>query len=505
MVDRSKFFELDDVSIFDLQLDPFNPRIRHGVDQNDCIERISSERESFLKLMRDIATNGLSPQHILLSKSSEGKLIVRDGNRRITALKLLNSPDSALPDEALRNLVARIAGAATTQIVNKLSCLVCDDEATIVDYLRRLHTGQNGGIGQVDWDALLIALFNAHAGIPDQNRRAAQLILWMEEHGKHVGNDFPVTTLTRLLSVETLIILGFSVEADQLVPSLPKDKAYALAARVIDDIATGVINVTRGGGAGSVFSPDAAMDYVRGVREELAPSAAATSSADSAASNSEQGASTGSVSPSGSSGQATGEGAGVNDDCNSPGGATYDGQSADDGAQSAPAQPASSATGSGATVKPGWDRPCLFGRRKNSRADLPIPADRRKALTIVSELRVLNPFDTPMAVTMLLRALIELSDKEFRKTTQLRDLGALHKNIGSSADRMLSDGLLTSAEHHIVLSYSRSEESFNHVRAIQKYIHDDIYHPNGQSLNTIWDSIGCFVKACWVGVTRAGT
>jgi len=106
---------------------------------------------------------------------------------------------------------------------------------------------------------------------------------------------------------------------------------------------------------------------------------------------------------------------------------------------------------------------------------------------------------------MLLRALLELSDKEYRKAYQMKDQGALHKNISASASRMLNDGLLTDPEHHVVLAYSRSEESFNHIRAIQKYIHDDIYHPNGQSLNTIWDSIGCFVKACWVGVTRAAT
>jgi hypothetical protein len=560
VVDRSKFYELDEVSIFDLQLDSQNPRIRHGADQHDCIERIAEDRDSFLRLMKDIAANGLSPEHILLSKSAEGKLIVRDGNRRVTALKLLNRPDLALPDEGLRNLVFRIAGAAATPIGYKVDCLVCEDETTILDYLRRKHTGENGGIGQVGWSALLIALFNVHAAITDQNRRAAQLILWMEERGKHVTNEFPITTLTRLLNAETLAILGFSIQDDKLVAILPDANAYVLAARILDDIASNLVSVSRNGAPGtiSVYSLDAALEYVRYVRRELGPADAAASTPDVAvpdpiasvppngkmdgagqgapvegAAGDVRGTSVGAVA--GIAGQAA-QGGGGSDGGSvdepmdvagqgaptgavgeggqgAPGAGQPDGgdpgfgdQSGASGSQQAgPAQPATAPAVVGASVKPGWDRPCLFGRRKNSRPDLAIPTDRRKALTIVSELRALDPFATPMAVTMLLRALLELSDGEYRKALQMKDHGALHKNMAASASRMLNDGLLTNAEHHVIQSYTRSEESFNHVRAIQKYIHDDIYHPNGQSLNTIWDSIGCFAKACWVGVTRAAT
>jgi hypothetical protein len=516
LVDRSKFYKIDDVSVFDLQLDAFNPRIRHGVDQNDCIARIAGDRESFMRLVRDIATNGLSPQHVLVSKAADGKLIVRDGNRRATALKLLNRPDLALPDEPLRNLVARVRAVAAAPIAEKVSCLACDDEVTIVDYLRRLHTGENAGIGQVDWSALLISLFNSHAAISDQNRRAAQLVLWMEEHGKHVENSFPITTLTRLLNAETLDILGFGISADKLTITLSATEAYALASRVIDDIAANVINVTRGGPA-SVYTLDAALEYVRTVRRQIGPAEPNQPSSD----------------PHGLSG-ATGE-AGVtstgddngsfayvaNDSSsNSSGGSAARGTSdflasstgsssvSDDGSSGSVLNKSATAgvnRGNRTSVKPAWDRPRLFGRRKTSRPDFAIPLGREKVETIVGELRELDPNATPMAVTMLLRGLLELSDLAYREAHGLPDKRILHSNIAASADHMKNVGLLNEGEHLVILSYTRSEQEIMHVKSIQKYIHSDTFHPNGQRLNTMWDEMGVFVRACWEGVTRVST
>jgi hypothetical protein len=508
VVARSKFYEQDGVSIFDLQLDPFNPRIRHGVDQHDCIERIADDRDSFLRLMKDIAANGLSPKHILLSKSDDGKLVVRDGNRRVTALKLLNRPDLCLPDEGLRNMVFRMASAATTPLVDKLDCLVCDEEETISDYLRREHTGQNGGIGQVDWSALLIALFNLHAGTVDQHRRAAQMILWMEERGRHVSNDFPITTLTRLLNTETLAILGFGVEGDKLVAVLPETSAFALASRIISDIATNVINVTRSGGTGSVYALDAALEYIRRVRQEVGPAEQPPPPADAQPTGgpSEEPASGASGAP-WQGGTTGGSDAGPEGPEPYSGGQPAGGGATDpeDAPKDDTANPAGGKPTSGATVKPSWDRPCLFGRRKNSKADFSFPHNRTKVMNVVSELRQLDPNATPMAVALLFRVLLELSDGAYRAVHQMKQADSLPKSIASSADKMLNDGLLSKAEHQVIETYTRGEQTILHVKTIQKFLHDDTSHPNGQGLNTMWDSIGCFVKACWLGVMRAET
>lgn len=506
MVGRDKFFQLDDVSIFDLQLDSHNPRIRHGADQHECVARIVSERDTFLRLTRDIAQNGLSPEHILVSKSKEGKLVVRDGNRRVTALKLLNRPDLCLPDESLRNLLARIASEASAPIVDSLTCLGCDDEDVILDYLRRRHTGENAGIGQVGWSALLISLFNASSGVVDQNRRAAQLLLWMEDQGLNVPNDFPITTLTRLLNSESLAKLGFTVESDQIKPILPPAAAYALVARVVNDIVTRAVHVTREGGQGSIYSPEAATAYINKVRQEVGPAITPVNppsdDGDGGQNPPPGGQQGGGPTPTPPSGGGNSDGDDAKDE---PSGGGGSGGGQGQGNPGPSPAPGGGKPPAGPTVKPSWDRPCLFGRRKNSKADFAFPQDRKKLVSIVAELRQLDPNATPIAVNMLLRGLLELSDQAYRSAYKMKDLNGLHKNIASSADKMLQDGLLTKAEHHVVETYTRSEQTFLHVRSIQKNIHDDTYHPNGQALNTMWDSIGCFVRACWAGVMLVET
>lgn len=513
MVAREKFYEVPDVNVHELLLDSSNPRIRHGVDQHDCIDRIVKDREAFMNLLRDIASHGLSPEHILLSPNGDGKWVVRDGNRRVTALKLLTRPSLCLPNEQLHNIIQRIVADMPAKLPETVNCLACDDEATMVDYLRRKHTGENAGIGQVRWDALLISLFNVHVGVVDQNRRAAQLILWEEDHGLSVGNAFPITTLTRALNTETLKLLGFTVENDQLVATLTDTQAYALVTRVIGDIASGRVHVKRDDEAGSIYSPEDAAAYFRKVREEVGPhepgnaggqggtagqpgSAGAAPGADAGAPGNASGGATG-----GATGDAAGQGS--NTGGTSGGGTGSPDSGASGGANggtsggSGGTQAAGKGNQSGTTAKPSWDRPCLFGRRRNSTPGFAIPTSEAKLSTIVGELRQLDPNATPLAVTMLLRALIERSDIAYRAKHGLPEKGALHKNVAASADHMKTSGALTVGEHDLVMRYSRHDAGMLHIKTIQAYIHEAEFHPNGQGLNTTWDEIGCFVRACW--------
>ncbi len=48
-----------------------------------------------IKLAGHISQKGISPMPIVVSKDNEGRWVVRDGNKRITALKVLNNPAEA--------------------------------------------------------------------------------------------------------------------------------------------------------------------------------------------------------------------------------------------------------------------------------------------------------------------------------------------------------------------------------------------------------------------------
>ena len=108
---KIKFNYLSNISINDLFLDNDNPRISSQLDEKSCVAAILKNNESkMLNLAEDIAKNGLHAENIIVSKpeddSSGTKWIVRDGNRRIAAIKLLNEPGKA--PEILREKLSKI-------------------------------------------------------------------------------------------------------------------------------------------------------------------------------------------------------------------------------------------------------------------------------------------------------------------------------------------------------------------------------------------------------------
>lgn len=475
---RNRFYPVKDLSIEELLLDTHNPRIRHGADQADCIARLMRDKYPLLNLIRDIASKGLTPEHVLVSKTEDGKWRVRDGNRRIVSLKLLNRPTLAQADAQFASLVAQIAREHQANIPTAISCLACDDEATILDYIERKHTGENAGVGQKAWEAMLISLFKLEKHDTDQHRRAAQLLLWAETQNLAIEDNFPITTLTRGLNTDTLALIGFRVDNDDLVPALPIPQAYALASRVINDIATGRVNVARDGSAGSIYNSEQRDDYFRRVRQEIGP-ALPTVSPQPAPPN--DGSSDARPHP--------GNGAAPQPD-NAGGTGHPQPGGTPSGGNGIPPRPPSPAT------LP-QNRQRLFGQRKNASPGIAIPLSETKARSIIAELRELNPHKTPLAMTMLLRAFVELSNNHYRGKHQLRDEQALHTSIANTADHMKTAGLLNQNQHDAVMSHTRGTVGLLHIKTLQHHIHRSTFHPNGQTLNTFWDEIGCFVAACW--------
>lgn len=479
---RHLFRSIPQVPIEELRLDIHNPRIRHGVDQNDCIARILHDRTNFLNLLKDIATNGISPEHILISSNADKEWVVRDGNRRITAIKLLNSSELAQPDAGLEQVVSRIAQTCNGNVPTKIDCLACDDESVILAYLERKHTGENQGIGQVNWSALLKSLFNLQLGVTDQNRRAAQLVLWVEERGLRVEDEFPLTTLTRVLSSETLNLLGFGIQNDNLTPIFPENQSYALAARVIMDVASKRINVQRDGSEGSIYEPEAQLSYIRKVREELGPPLS-SSNGQNGADIIHSGA-TQDTEPTSSLGASQESKTGT------------DNSTADNNDFQTSANTKSEGSGRRppAPLTPSWERPHLFVR---AHPGFGVPAGHQKIGDAITELRRLKVKETPLAVSMVFRTLIELSEQHYRQISNLKDKDAFHKNIAAAADHMKDAGLLSEAQHAVVMTRTRDDGGMLHVKTLHGYVHSEHFHPTYQMLNSLWNEIGCFVAACW--------
>jgi hypothetical protein len=106
MADYSKWEEKR-VQVTSLLLDSENPRIPptpKPMEQRELIAELV-QHDKVIELAKDISNDGYSPVESLIVLRQGGKSIVLEGNRRVAALKLLLSPDTA-PTEVLRQVRA---------------------------------------------------------------------------------------------------------------------------------------------------------------------------------------------------------------------------------------------------------------------------------------------------------------------------------------------------------------------------------------------------------------
>ncbi|HIH2651563.1 TPA: ParB/Srx family N-terminal domain-containing protein [Burkholderia cenocepacia] len=484
---RAKFKLCEQVPVQDLLLDVGNARIRHGLDQGDCIQRILRKEAQLIALMRDIAEEGLSTAPILVSPAEEGKWIVRDGNRRITALKLLANPDYA-SEARVRNLVAGIAQKYPS-FPRAVDVLSCDDPVVIRQEMLKRHSGALNGVGQLDWSTYLRTIFRLNGDEPDPNKRAGQYAMWAEDEGIVVDDDFPLTTLSRIATQENLLSLGFRTTATGLEREIPLDSAKRLASRIIDDLTAKKIKVD------DVFTPAAAKAYIASTKRSLGISEPDDPAADGGArkgtaddgSKAGDGGRTGGVGGNGS---------------NPKGGDTQGG--GDQGGKDPEPDPAGDGAGGsdgvgrrrgpGTARKQSWERKCIFPKG-NPGFDL--PREFIKATTIVTELKRLDTQNTTLAVAVLLRCLVELSVEHYQDVRKLTKRDSLAKNVASLANDFLTKQWINIHQFDTVIRHTQTDGGLLSIKSLQKYVHSPEAHPNQQVINTMWDEIGYFVGQCW--------
>lgn len=452
------------VPITDIKLDAGNPRIRDGHDEPDCISRILRKEDQLMALMADIAEKGLTTMPILV-KPVDNKWVVMDGNRRVTALKLLNDVNLC-PNERLKSLIQNLQKAHKGNIPQSIDVLSSSDDEAIAREVLSRHSGAQGGVGQLNWSPYLRTVYLLNHGHPPDYKRPGQYALWAEKQGIWVDDEFPISSLHRFFTIENLSLLGFVIESDELVPAVSLDLAKRMAQTVMTDFAT-TLKVD------DIRTPDLARNYIAGVRARVgiieAPSTSTT--------------------PSNVSSPLV----------NAPLG---DGAVPTNLPTHQPITPPSPPVSqipprpSPTPILSAWDRKQVFGRRG---PNLQIPESELKARTLVAEIRKLDVKETSLAAAMLLRGFIELSDGYYRTNQTLPDVGKLGKNVLASATHMRDSGKISISEFDIVkrLAVSDSRDELLHIETLQKVMHRDTHHPNYQLVNTLWDNLAPFVRACW--------
>lgn len=268
------------IPVSQLLLDTQNPRLPEVQDnQHGAIRTmVQTQADKIIALAEHIVNNGLNPASLLIvspSSNDEGMYEVLDGNRRVTALKVLATPtiaDGILNSSNLQKL-KRMSTEFEKNPITELLCVVTAsrDEADI--WIQLIHRGQQQGAGLVEWDGQVAARYDArrnnrphvalevldyvkaHATLPEKTRKRI-------EQGK-----FPITNLQRLLNtpyVRKKLGIGTSSSGEILI-FYPEEEILKGLARVIDDLGSGRVTVSK------IKSQEQRIDYINSLSKEQLP------------------------------------------------------------------------------------------------------------------------------------------------------------------------------------------------------------------------------------------
>lgn len=446
----TEFIEHKNVPVSDLLLDTENYRYKQGTlsDQRGCIDKIVGDsKANIVGLAEDIAQNGLFPEPILAQK--EGKQWkVLEGNRRVTALKLLNNP-SLCHDDKKRQKLQAIRQQHSKSIPKTVTLHTCKDASRLHEHILRRHTGENNGIGLKGWSAAEIENFLVRNGRKSRYGYGRQVLDALD--GKvAVGDNFPITTLDRILkNKEARELLGLSVQGGELLGS--KEVLDILKA-IVTDLKSGAKTVT------DLKKKEQIVAYVQ-----------------SKGANGSNGDTAIPISPAGAKGAASG------------------------GAANA----AAATTASGKTTK---KAKASHARTTIVPADTTIfvPTKNGKCRDIMIELQNIRLNDSRHASALLLRAFIELSVRHYAKAHKIPlSVNKKGKTTEKHLNVLLDDVCkhLQAANH--ITGGDRTRTTGNTHKAISVsdfngYAHDPDAWPVPDQLIACWEAMKQVLELCWV-------
>lgn len=195
----------EDVKI--LQLDLNNYRTIHQPDEEHAIKAlIAISPDWFWPLMESLLDDGFEPTENIIVLRSDNKLVVKEGNRRVAALKLIHGyvGNIELPD----NISKKIEGL-TSKWKKQNSLVPCaiyesKEEGVVERLLARTHA-KGEKAGRYKWNAVAKARFGRDQ--KNQPEPGLDLLEKYLQHGKNFtpqqaerwAGEFPLTVLDEMI------------------------------------------------------------------------------------------------------------------------------------------------------------------------------------------------------------------------------------------------------------------------------------------------------------------
>lgn len=261
MIDYSDW-ELRKLSVDSIRLDKQNPRLPEDMLNESQAEIINYLINEFkiLEIAQSIAKNGFFINEVPIVVKDGRHFVVVEGNRRITALKLLRNPELAPPRK--KHTYSRLAEDIDTAQWEKLNMYIAPSKEDAAPVLIARH----GSEMTSPWQRIMKMRFLAGdvlKGIPHEQiatrysvpisevKTAAVTMLIREmirsadiddeTKDAYLSEKFQTSTITRIIETKRFTDLtGLKLNGAKLQYEIPKEEFLKLILRICHDIHTGI-------------------------------------------------------------------------------------------------------------------------------------------------------------------------------------------------------------------------------------------------------------------------
>jgi hypothetical protein len=450
-----------EIAVSNLLLDAKNPRLPEDVEgQPDLIRGMTGwDRDKSLALASDIVSTGLNPTEALIvmpASDDPKRFVVLEGNRRVTALKMLEDPKlvDGIYGATLRSRLNDLHRKFQTAPIRKVTCYVVDTREDADAWIDRRHEGERGGVGIVPWNAT------------ERQRRAArrgkgattgyQALEFVQQHGELddatlvlIRRRFPVTILDRILNDEEVRKpLGLGIEDKVLTMLFPPEQTVRALKRMVLDILHKRVKTPH------VETDKERREYIAGFRRNELPEAKARLDR-----------------PVTLAGEALGSPA--------------------SGSSSASKKP----TGKRASNSPAT-RETLAPPR------LRLTIDKTRIAAIFAEMQRLKVTPLTNAAAVMLRVFLDLSVVDYTDAQGLIKPEEVKITLNTRTERAITHlaaagKLDRQAEKSVKRAVSKDSWVASSTKTLHEFVHNPHFHPSPREMTVAWDNLEPLFKAIW--------
>jgi hypothetical protein len=259
------------IPVNQLLVDTQNPRLPEmQTSQDDAIRlMIKAQGSKVFALAQHLANNGTNPSSlpiVIPTLENEKMYYVLDGNRRLTAIRILERPElvDGLFDNSSLQKIKELSLKYKNRPINEFECVVFNDREQADPWIQLIHRGESQGAGLVEWNGQVAARYDERKGIGERSGPVALQILDLIKDNKTlsqktrekiVNGKFPITNLTRLINTPYVRKkIGLDLKND--VVESYENKTIKSLAKIVEDFGTEYKTVT------DIKRVDQRIDYI---------------------------------------------------------------------------------------------------------------------------------------------------------------------------------------------------------------------------------------------------